>query len=73
FDDLDVDASVEESVTVVEWGTGIAEGLTEQRLEIRLDRAADVAADADTDPRVVTVRPRGARWFGVPLRSTLLA
>jgi len=73
FDDLDIDASVEESVTVVEWGTGIAEGLTEQRLEIRLDRAADVAADADTDPRVVTVRPRGARWFGVPLRSTLLA
>ena len=73
FDDLDIDASVEESVTVVEWGTGIAEGLTEQRLEILLDRSAGSAAAADADPRVVMVRPHGARWFGVPLRSTLLA
>ena len=72
FDDLDIDASVEESVTLVEWGTGIAEGLTEQRLEIRLDRAAASVAASDVDPRVVTVRPHGARWFGVPLRSTLL-
>src|SRR5262249_44030368 len=27
-----------DSVTVVEWGEGLAEGLTEDRLEIRLDR-----------------------------------
>jgi len=73
FDDLDIDASVEESVTVVEWGTGIAEGLTEQRLEIRLDRASATTETVDIDPRVVTARPRGARWFGVPLRSTLVA
>ena len=72
FDDLDIDASVEESVTVVEWGTGIAEDLTEQRLEIRLDRAAATTEAVEVDPRVVTVRPHGARWFGIPLRSTLL-
>ena len=38
LDDLDLDASVEEAVTVVEWGEGIAESLTAHRLEVRLDR-----------------------------------
>jgi len=69
LDDLDIDAAIEESVTVVEWGVGIAEELSDQRLEVRLDRAAQ--ATGDVDPRVVTVRPHGARWFGVPLRSAL--
>jgi tRNA threonylcarbamoyladenosine biosynthesis protein TsaE len=70
LDDLDIDAAVEESVTVVEWGVGIAEELSDQRLEVRLDRAAE--ATGDVDPRTVTVRPHGARWFGVPLRATLV-
>jgi tRNA threonylcarbamoyladenosine biosynthesis protein TsaE len=69
LDDLDIDAAIEESVTVVEWGVGIAEELSDQRLEVRLVRAAE--APGDVDPRRVTVRPCGARWFGVPLRSTL--
>jgi tRNA threonylcarbamoyladenosine biosynthesis protein TsaE len=71
LDDLDIDAAIEESVTVVEWGVGLAEELSEQRLEVRLAREAE--ATGDVDPRVVTVRPHGARWFGVPLRSALLA
>jgi tRNA threonylcarbamoyladenosine biosynthesis protein TsaE len=70
LDDLDIDASIEESVTVVEWGVGIAEELSDQRLEVRLDRAAE--ATGDVDPRIVTLRPYGARWFGLPLRSTLM-
>jgi tRNA threonylcarbamoyladenosine biosynthesis protein TsaE len=70
LDDLDIDASIEESVTVVEWGVGIAEELSDQRLEVRLERAAE--ATGDVDPRIVTLRPYGARWFGVPLRSTLM-
>ena len=37
-DDLDLDASLEESVTVVEWGEGLVEGLAEDRLEIHIDR-----------------------------------
>jgi tRNA threonylcarbamoyladenosine biosynthesis protein TsaE len=38
LDDLDLEASLDESVTVVEWGEGLAEGLTEDRLDVRLDR-----------------------------------
>jgi len=38
LDDLDLDASVEESVTVVEWGEGVAESLASHRLEVSLDR-----------------------------------
>src|SRR4029453_14559439 len=37
-DALDLDASVEDSVTVVEWGEGIAEQLSDAYLEIHLDR-----------------------------------
>src|SRR5690606_10184509 len=36
-DDLDLDASLEEAVTVVEWGEGMVEELAEDRLEIRLE------------------------------------
>ncbi len=39
LDDLDLDTSLEDAVTVVEWGTGVAEGLAEDRLEIELLRA----------------------------------
>lgn len=36
LDDLDLDADLDDSVTIVEWGAGLAEQLSEQRLEIRL-------------------------------------
>jgi tRNA threonylcarbamoyladenosine biosynthesis protein TsaE len=57
-DDLDLDAALEESVTVVEWGEGLVEDLTGDRLEVRLDRSA-VTAD---DTRRVTLTGVGARW-----------
>ncbi|MGW8566466.1 tRNA (adenosine(37)-N6)-threonylcarbamoyltransferase complex ATPase subunit type 1 TsaE [Isoptericola sp. NPDC055881] len=38
LDALDLDSSLEESVTVVEWGRGLAEALTDDRLEIDLER-----------------------------------
>jgi tRNA threonylcarbamoyladenosine biosynthesis protein TsaE len=38
LDDLDLDASLDTAVTVVEWGEGIAEGLADNRLDVRLDR-----------------------------------
>jgi tRNA threonylcarbamoyladenosine biosynthesis protein TsaE len=38
LDALDLDATLEDSVTVVEWGEGIAETLSTGRLEIHLDR-----------------------------------
>jgi tRNA threonylcarbamoyladenosine biosynthesis protein TsaE len=40
-DDMDLDVAVGESVTVVEWGAGLVEQLSESRLEVRLDRQVD--------------------------------
>lgn len=67
LDDLDLDASLDDAVTVVEWGEGLAEGLAESRVEIRIERftGADLAdAPTDHDPRVVRVRRLGPRWAG---------
>jgi tRNA threonylcarbamoyladenosine biosynthesis protein TsaE len=66
-DDLDLDASLDESVTVVEWGEGKVEDLSDDRLEVGLRRSdgsvvADVAAD---ESRIVSVRPVGRRWIDV--------
>ena len=59
LDDLDLDASVADSVTVVEWGEGKAEVLSGHRLDVRIERArADDAADGD--PRLITVTAYGA-------------
>lgn len=57
-DDLDLDATVAESVTVVEWGEGLVEGLAEGRLEVRIELAG---VDADA-PRRASVRGVGERW-----------
>jgi tRNA threonylcarbamoyladenosine biosynthesis protein TsaE len=54
-DDLDLDASVEDSVTVVEWGGGKVEQLADAYLEVRIDRA-------DDDTREVTLVPHGGDW-----------
>ena len=56
LDDLDLDTSVEESVTVVEWGHGLAEDLSEDRLEVVLD------VDPATEARTATVTGVGGRW-----------
>jgi tRNA threonylcarbamoyladenosine biosynthesis protein TsaE len=70
LDDLDLDTSLDDAVTVVEWGEGVAEGLADDRLEVRIERAvADDAADAELDPRRVRVSPVGGRWLGVRLSS----
>ena len=41
IDDLDLDASIEESVTVVEWGAGKVERLSTDRLEVQLTQLND--------------------------------
>jgi tRNA threonylcarbamoyladenosine biosynthesis protein TsaE len=73
-DDLDLDASLADSVTVVEWGEGLVEALADDRLEIRLrrprgdeDGGADVAPFDGDEPRTVEVTGFGARWRGVDL------
>jgi tRNA threonylcarbamoyladenosine biosynthesis protein TsaE len=54
-DDLDLDASTDESVTVVEWGQGLVEQLTDEHLEVRLDRR-------DDDVRTARLVPHGPGW-----------
>lgn len=61
LDDLDLDADLEQSVTIVEWGHGLAEDLSDDRLEVVLE------ADPETERRTVAVTGHGERWKdGVP-------
>jgi tRNA threonylcarbamoyladenosine biosynthesis protein TsaE len=40
-DDLDLDADLAESVTVVEWGDGLVDGLTPDRIVVSIRRSSD--------------------------------
>jgi tRNA threonylcarbamoyladenosine biosynthesis protein TsaE len=62
LDDLDLDTSLEDSVTIVEWGHGLAEGLSEDRLEITL---------AGEDERRASLAATGARWEDEQARAVL--
>lgn len=57
LEDLDLDVSLDDSVTLVEWGAGVAEGLTDGYLEIDIRRSLD----AD-ETRWVFLTPVGERW-----------
>ena len=57
-DDLDLDTDAASAVTVVEWGTGLAEVLAADRLEITIE------PDRDGDARTVRINGHGARWNG---------
>jgi tRNA threonylcarbamoyl adenosine modification protein YjeE len=71
LDDLDLETSLDDSVTVVEWGEGVAEGLAESRLEVRIIRAlADEEVDSDLDPRRVLMTPIGPRWYEMEVPSS---
>lgn len=61
LDDLDLDESLEDSVTVVEWGAGLAEQLTEGRLELTLVRSSSAAEEG----RTARLLPVGSRWAAV--------
>jgi tRNA threonylcarbamoyladenosine biosynthesis protein TsaE len=72
-DDLDLDADLESSVTVVEWGEGLVEDLAESHLEIRITMGPPAAqpgagtrgssgAEAPDEARTVRLAATGARW-----------
>ena len=78
-DDLDLDASLETSVTVVEWGGGLVEGLAPGRLDVSIVPAAPPTPGPgpgsapggagpdngpDQEPRTVRLEGHGARWEG---------
>src|SRR5262249_22348646 len=73
-DDLDLDADLDHSVTVVEWGEGLVENLAAAHLLVTTERpgptrpgsaaAAELARGgaADDEVRTVTLAGYGARW-----------
>ena len=72
LDDLDLDVSLEESVTVVEWGEGIAEALAPDRLVVALTRPrGEAGPEAADEGRRVVLTPTGARWVGSGLGGLL--
>jgi tRNA threonylcarbamoyladenosine biosynthesis protein TsaE len=62
LEDLDLEASLDEAVTVVEWGEGIAEGLADSRLEVRISRGDST----EDESRTVRVTGVGPRWEAEP-------
>jgi tRNA threonylcarbamoyladenosine biosynthesis protein TsaE len=55
-DDLDLDVDVADSVTVVEWGSGLVEQLSEAHLSVELSRAVD------SEERRAVLVPHGGTW-----------
>ena len=72
---LDLDSSLDEAVTVVEWGEGKTEAMSDERLSIEVRRASGGQADTDGDiidlehmddgTRLIVLRAHGHRWAGV--------
>ncbi|HEY8306411.1 MAG TPA: tRNA (adenosine(37)-N6)-threonylcarbamoyltransferase complex ATPase subunit type 1 TsaE [Lapillicoccus sp.] len=56
LDDLDLDTDVADSVTVVEWGHGVAERLADAYLEVVLTAGAD-------ETRTLSLTGFGDRWL----------
>jgi tRNA threonylcarbamoyladenosine biosynthesis protein TsaE len=54
-DDLDLDATTDEAVTVVEWGHGLVEQLADEHLVVQLGRR-------DDDVRTARLVPHGPGW-----------
>lgn len=78
IDDIDLENTLDSSVTVVEWGRGRVEHLSESRLEVDLHRAIGLeptGLDAETldfdtedvdEPRTIVLRGFGPRWSTKP-------
>ncbi|CAN5195582.1 hypothetical protein BH09ACT12_BH09ACT12_25570 [soil metagenome] len=62
LDDLDLDTALDDVVTVVEWGEGLAEGLAPSRLEVRIKHTESNGAGEGVEPRIVEVQGIGPRW-----------
>lgn len=80
-DDLDLDASLDASVTVVEWGEDKVEELSEDRLAVLIERPVGgevidgevidgEVVDGD-EPRTVSLRGVGIRWAAVDLAQVV--
>ena len=61
FDDLDLESHIPNSITIIEWGDGFVERISDEYLEIQL------AFGEGDDDRVLTFVPHGLRWQGFSL------
>ncbi len=66
LDDLDLDADTDACVTVIEWGRGVAEQLSDDRLEIAL-------TEDDVGARIVRFTVVGQRWHSPDVVAALEA
>lgn len=72
---LDLDSTIDECVTIVEWGEGKTEAMSDARLEVDVTRATGGTVKTDGDVidlehmddgrRVITFHPHGQRWESV--------
>ncbi|MGI8577059.1 MAG: tRNA (adenosine(37)-N6)-threonylcarbamoyltransferase complex ATPase subunit type 1 TsaE [Nocardioidaceae bacterium] len=69
LDDVDIDAFVDDAVTVVEWGEGVAEALSDDRLVVYIVRPG--GSDVVDESRTVSMTPIGTRWAAAPLSFVL--
>ena len=58
LDDLDLETDLDSSVVVVEWGEGLVDHLSAQRLDIRIERS-DAEAD---ETRQIEISATSPRW-----------
>lgn len=61
FDDLDLESSLPTSITVVEWGEGLANRLADEFLEIQIEFGVN------DDQRLISVIGQGPRFAGFKL------
>ncbi|MDP5228019.1 MULTISPECIES: tRNA (adenosine(37)-N6)-threonylcarbamoyltransferase complex ATPase subunit type 1 TsaE [Arthrobacter] len=75
LEDIDLEETLDTSVTVVEWGRDRAEQLAASRLEIELERprggdetTGEIVLDFEDEdePRTITVTAFGERWEQAP-------
>lgn len=68
LDALDLDTELERAVTVVEWGSGLVEVLSGERLEVEIVRPRGAVTDienAQDGTRQVKITAAGERWAGM--------
>ena len=61
FDDLDLESYLETSVTVVEWGEGLASRISDSFLELKL------SFGVGENERIIEIIKHGARWDAIVL------
>src|SRR5699024_4176766 len=72
-DSLDLDSSMDEAITVVEWGADLVEQLAQDRLEVTLERPrGSTNTGAPNRPRRAVLHQVGQRWDAVDLAAVVL-